>query len=246
MLDKEIENYKENGYCIIRGFISKTAVRKLNTKINLFFKKEINKLKGKDVNFSNNKINSVHDIDKFDNYFKKFSKQKFIVNTVEKFLDSKADFRKSEIFNKPAKHGLKSPMHQDNFYWCVKNNNALTIWVALDYCNKKNGGLTYFRGSHKYGVVNHVDSFAPGSSQKIDTKIFKKLKNLKKITPKLNPGDVLVHHCLTFHGSNPNSSNKNRRGFTMQFKDKSSIYDKKMLSHYLKRLNKQVKLRNKI
>ena len=161
-------------------------------------------------------------------------------------MSSKADFRKSEVFNKPARYGLASPMHQDNFYWAVKNNNALTIWVALDSCDKKNGGVSYFKGSHKFGILKHTDSFAPGSSQKIDLKILKKFKYLKKITPKLKPGDILVHNCLTFHGSNPNKSSKNRRGFTMQFKDKFSDYDKKILSHYQTRLDRQVNLRNNI
>jgi len=246
MLEKEIENYSKNGFCVVRNFFPKKTVKKLNEKINNFFKSRSKNLKGKNINFSKSKINSLHDIDKFDPFFKKFSKQRFIIQTAEKFLRSKANFRKAEIFNKPAKIGLASPMHQDNFYWCVKNNNALTIWVSLDYSNKKNGGVTYFQGSHKYGVVKHTDSYAPGSSQKIELKVLKKFKKLKKITPNLNPGDALVHHCLTFHGSGSNNSLKNRRGFTMQYKDKFSTYDKKMLGHYQKRLNYQVDVRKKI
>jgi len=245
MLEKEITDYKKNGFCVVHKFVPIKTVNKLNSKINKFFKEKSKNIKGKNINFSKNKINSLHDIDKFDPFFKKFAKQKLVINMIEKFLKSKADFRKSEVFNKPAKIGLPSPMHQDNFYWCVKNNNALTVWISLDYSNKRNGGVSYFKGSHKLGVVKHIDSFAPGSSQKIDFTVLKRFKNLKKITPKLKPGDALIHHCLTFHGSGPNNSSKNRRGFTMQFKDKFSPYDNKKLSHYNKRLNYQVNLRKK-
>ena len=246
MLEKNIDNYNKNGFSVMRNFIPKQKLFKLNIKIKKFLKKKEKNLKGKNINYSSgNRVNSAHDIDKFDPFFKKFSNQKFIIQMVEKFLQSKTVFRKSEIFAKPAKVGLQSPMHQDNFYWGIKNNNALTIWVALDHCNKSNGGLTYFKGSHKYGIVKHVDSYEPGSSQKISSNFFKKKRNFKKITPTLNPGDVLIHHCLTIHGSKPNRSSKSRRGFTMQFKDKFSKYDKKLVNYYRSKLNKQVKLRQK-
>ena len=103
MLEKEIRSYNKFGYCVIRGFISKKTLINLNIKIDKFFKEYSTKLKGKDINFSkNNKVNSMHDIDKFDPFFKKFAKQKFIINTVKKFLNSEVDFRKSEIFaNRP-------------------------------------------------------------------------------------------------------------------------------------------------
>jgi ectoine hydroxylase-related dioxygenase (phytanoyl-CoA dioxygenase family) len=151
------------------------------------------------------------------------------------------------MFAKPAKVGMKSPMHQDNFLWAVKNNNGLTFWVALDECDETNGGLSYYNGSHKLGLLEHESSFAPGTSQQINSKILEKIsKECKLIIPKLNPGDVLIHHCLMVHGSNENKSEKNRRGFTIQFKDKASDYDKELLKNYEDKLNHQMKLRNQI
>jgi len=158
-------------------------------------------------------------------------------------LDAKAELRGAELFAKPAKIGLPSPMHQDNFYWCVKGNNALTMWVALDYCNKDNGGLTYYRGSQKLGLLNHVDSHAPGSSQKVEDKYLNQLGDAAAVTPSVEPGDVLVHNSLMIHGSSANKSMKSRRGFTMQFKDANSSYDKEMEKYYESRLMEQVQTR---
>ena len=61
------------------------------------------------------------------------------------------------------------------------------------------------------------------------------------ITPNLNPGDCLVHHCLTAHGSNRNKSNFSRKGFTFQFKDFNSKIDIKQKKIYEKSLYKQLK-----
>ncbi len=239
-----LKEYQKNGFVIVKNFFDDQEIKTLNKEVQNFLSTKALQLTGKDINFTKSKsVNTAHDVDKFDEYFKEFAKKRKIEKLVGFFLNSEIEFRKCEIFAKPAKVGMASPFHQDNFYWGVKNNNALTIWVALDKAGKENGGLSYYKGSHLFGVVDHEDSFAPGSSQKIKNNIIKKYSNLDIITPELNKGDILVHHSLTFHGSSRNLSDRNRRGFTMQFKDKYSEYDTKHLDHYNSRLNEQVKLR---
>ena len=147
----------------------------------------------------------------------------------------------AEYFAKPARIGLYSPVHQDNFYWNVKNNNALTIWVALNSSSKKNGGVFYYDKSHKIGLLNHTNSFAKGSSQKIKNE--KILQNYQKSFPTLKPGDALIHHVLVAHGSMNNKSSKPRKGVTFQFKDKSAQYDLKKIKLYKRNLKLQIEKR---
>ena len=64
---------------------------------------------------------------------------------------------------------------------------------------------------------------------------------MKKETPKLNPGDALLHHCLIVHGSEKNSSSKSRRGLTFQFMDKKSKIDQRMKKKYENSLKSQLK-----
>ena len=172
--------------------------------INEFIELYARKLDGRDINYVDGEINSIHSLHKGDNYFTKFAAKESVKKAAEVLLDAKAELRGAELFAKPAKIGLPSPMHQDNFYWCVKGNNALTMWVALDYCNKDNGGLTYYRGSQKLGLLNHVDSHAPGSSQKVEDKYLNQLGDAAAVTPSVEPGDVLVHNSLMIHGSSAN------------------------------------------
>ena len=53
--------------------------------------------------------------------------------------DDEEDFG-AELFAKPAFKGLPSPIHQDNYYWCIDDANALTMWIAMDDSGEKNGG----------------------------------------------------------------------------------------------------------
>ena len=79
----------------------------------------------------------------------------------------------------------------DNFYWCVKGGNALTVWIALlDDVTSANGGIQYYNESTKLGVVKHEPSYAKGSSQKVSN--LEKYNNFKKVCPRLRAGRRFV------------------------------------------------------
>lgn len=245
-LNKKFLEFKNIGWVKFEKFLTKKQVNYYKNKINSSLKKNHKKYNGRDINYASdkvklNQINSFHKMHDF-KWVKKFSKSKKINHLAKIFLKgSKPELRASEVFFKPKKHGLKAPIHQDNFYWKVKDANAFTIWISLNKSDKKNGGVFYFDESHKGGLLDHVESFSKGSSQKVKNE--KKLKKYKLSFPNLNPGDALMHHCLTVHGSKKNRSNKDRKGWTFQFKDKNCPYDMLSISKYEKSLNKQLKTR---
>ena len=235
------KKYDKNGWVKIPNFLNKKQLTLTKKRLDSFLKSSKQKYSGRDINFTDSKeVNSFHKMHDLD-WVKKFSKKKNLKNFVKVFLKSEPELRASELFAKPKKVGLPAPIHQDNFYWRVKNSNALTIWIALCSSDVKNGGVFYFNGSHKNGLYDHVASFAKGSSQKI--KNLNKLKRYKKYTPSLKPGDAIVHHVLVAHGSKRNKTKRPRQGWTLQFKDKKSFYDKATIAFYEKSLKKQLNLR---
>jgi len=136
---------------------------------------------------------------------------------------------------------MPSPAHQDNFYWCVNESKALTVWIALENSGKKNGGIFYYEGSHKLGILEHKPSFAPGSSQTV--KYIDGMKFFKKTIPELKAGDCIIHHSCAVHGSGPNKSKYSRTGVTVRYKSALSKIDLDRKKSYLKSLNKQLDLR---
>jgi phytanoyl-CoA hydroxylase len=239
-------NYFKNGWVVIKNFFSKNDAKKIEKQINHCLKKNYKRYNGRDINFINGKkkfsdINSFHRLHDF-RFIKKLSKKNEIQKIIKLFLNTKnLELRASELFAKPKRFGLRVPIHQDNFYWNVIDGNALTIWIALSSSSKKNGGLFYFNKSHLRGIFPHKSSYAKGSSQTI--KYLKSLKKFKKVYPKLNVGDALIHSCLVVHGSNKNKSNLPRKGLTFQFKSKNSPYDLAKIKKYEKKLQAQIKLR---
>lgn len=245
--NNQLKEFHKKGWIKIKDVFSKNEIKKITNEILRFLEINAKKYNPRFVNYSKNmkninEINSFHKLAD-SKFFRNISKQKKISNIAKSLLSiSNVNCRAIELFAKPAKIGLNVPIHQDNFFWCVKNNKALTIWVALDKVNKSNGGIFFFNGSHKKGIWDHVPSYHKGTSQKLKNLSYLK-KNFKAQTPTLKPGDCLVHHCLTVHGSNQNLSKKKRRGFTFQFKDYYAKYDLKRKKDYEKSLKYQIKSR---
>ena len=176
-------------------------------------------------------------------YVKNIKKNKKLINIIENLFSEKIVDMGSELFAKPSRKGLASPYHQDNFYFCLNNAKAVTVWIALEKANKLNGGVEYFVGSHKGKLLKHIPSYAPGSSQKV--KNLDILKKYKKKIPELNKGDCMIHHSMIVHGSGINKSSRSRKGLTVRFKAKSSKIDKVRQKTYWKSLSKQVIERKK-
>jgi phytanoyl-CoA hydroxylase len=231
-------NIKQDGYTVLRKVFNKNELNFIIKNINFSIKKQI-KLK-KDVNFSKGKVNTFHALKRNEKLLK-FSK-KNILPIADQFLKKKTKIKGLEYFAKPAKVGMESPPHQDNFYWCLKKPDGLNFWIAIDKASKTNGGLYYYKGSHRLGLMSHKNSHIAGSSQTI---CYLPSKNFKKKYVELNPGDILIHNLLVVHGSNTNTSNFSRRGFVVNVISNDAAIDIKAKKNYLKNLNMQIKKRKK-
>ncbi len=242
ILKKLKREYEKKGFVVYKNLISQRNLHEMNKSLGVFTKKYKAKTR-KNMNLTNKKINSIHNMEDWI-WIKKLRKDKTIIEIIKTLIKERAKNFGSEFFAKPARHGLKSPVHQDNFYWSLSplnKNKGLTIWISLNKSDKRNGGVFYFKGSHKIGLLNHVPSHAPGSSQTV--KNLKMLKRFRKVYPKLNPGDCLIHNTMVVHGSEPNKSNSPRKGITLRYVPKKSKFNKSHKNKYLQSLKKQIYLR---
>ena len=94
-------------------------------------------------------------------------------------------------------------------------------------------------GSHELGTINHIISYAKGTSQKVPNKVLKQL-NFKKIYPNLKMGDCVIHHPEIIHGSSKNKSNKNRIGLAISYASVGYKIDKIKLKKYRDSLKKNL------
>ena len=230
----------EDGFVIIRNLIPRVSIPLIRKEVSKLSKILIKNYKPPYVHLTSDyKLNTAHHLNQIfpKSKLMKLANKKKINLFFERQFKKKILVQNFEIFAKPNKTGRRVPFHQDNFYWNIKSEKAVNLWIALNKVNKFNGGLVYYKGSHKLGLKKHSKSSLPGSSQEIQKKIVKNIK-LKKISPNLNPGDCIIHHCNVVHGSNRNSSEKNRLALAIRLVAKNAKINKKKMLNYLKSLKK--------
>ncbi len=102
--------------------------------------------------------------------------------------------------------------HQDRQYWPYwqQSEGLFTIWMALSDVEADCGPMRFVRGSHRWGFLNQGDFFSR-DQQSLRDGINVPAGEQWEEAPALMPaGGVSFHHCLTFHGSDANTSNRPR------------------------------------
>jgi ectoine hydroxylase-related dioxygenase (phytanoyl-CoA dioxygenase family) len=96
--------------------------------------------------------------------------------------------------------------HQDLQTFPVSGTQAISIWVPFDAASTANGAVSYARGSHLWGTMFRDRNYRQGSGPEVPP-----LADMDVVSWELRPGDVVVHHPLTLHGSPGNATAANRR-----------------------------------
>jgi len=242
---KNKTDFELDGVTLKKSLINQDEVQQVLDDINRFVNEKKNQLEeGREINYADKDkgiVNSLHMLENYDGYFfHELAKRKSIVSIAENLLNCEVKLLSVQSFVKPKGKGLPAPFHQDNAYWCIEPADGLTIWIALDSCNKENGMVKYIKGSHKIGVVKHTPSLAPGSSQII---LENDLPKGEVFCPDLSQGDAAIHHTMNIHGSNPNTSGNQRRGLLFCYCSKKALRNKDLFERYQKNLSKLILMR---
>jgi phytanoyl-CoA hydroxylase len=173
-----------------------------------------------------------------DPFFADYARHPKWVGLASALLGEEAAAQQPEWFNKPP--GLESPTppHQDNYYFCLRPPQVLTIWLALDPVDQENGCLRYVVGSHRHGLRPHDRSDIVGFSQGITD--YGPYDETREQVVCLQPGDAAVHHGETIHRADPNrSEERHRRAFAMVMRGASCRRDESAFARYQAALKAQ-------
>lgn len=129
----------------------------------------------------------------------------------------------------------ETPWHQDLPYWPLRGNDILSLWIAFDPVTAEGGAMRYVRGSHKAGVMFAPTPFAKefGFAAHYEKgglppfpEAAQMLKTADVLTCPVEPGDVIVHHPLTFHWSPGNlRPDARRRALALRYIGDDAVYD---------------------
>ncbi len=249
-----IEKFHRDGFIVLKNFISKKLINDLKRETSNLVKKMEKKPFAKsrlnrDVHYlKNGQLSSVHNINNHIEYHKKFLRRTKIAKVFKQIYSepSKKLFN-SSYFVKPKKNGIATKPHQDNAFFNLKPNEAITCWVPVNDVTKTNSPVYYYVGSNKEGLVKHIfDGNLGASLCIIKNEINKIKKKYKKKYITLSKGDCIIHNPLVVHGSEKNSGSIDRAAFNFSIKSKKAKFQTKGVKNYYKNLDLFLKRKKKI
>lgn len=116
-----------------------------------------------------------------------------------------------QIFVKEPGTRERTAFHQDATYFEIDGDQCCVLWIPTDPVTLETGALQYVRGSHADGRLYQPNVFVsqaelPGAEGEPIPDIEGQPNEYDLIHFDLEPGDVVVHHYRTLHGSGGNLS----------------------------------------
>jgi len=110
--------------------------------------------------------------------------------------------------------------HQDSRYWDFKNDNLLSVWLAMGEERMENGLLEFIPGSHLLELER----------ERFDTKVcfsntLEKNQDIisKRVHYDLNPGDIVLFHCKTLHHAHANQTKEPKISFVYTVRGEKNL-----------------------
>ena len=147
-----------------------------------------------------------------------------ILDMVEQLIGPDFALWNSSFFAKPARVGTKTPWHQDGEYWPIRPLATCSVWIAVDAATTDNGCLRVIPGSHRRRELGRHDfNGADGLSLPLEMRA-DQFDETEARDIVLERGQVSLHDIYLVHGSEPNLSDKPRRGMTLRYMPTTSRY----------------------
>jgi ectoine hydroxylase-related dioxygenase (phytanoyl-CoA dioxygenase family) len=141
-----------------------------------------------------------------------------------------------QVISKPPGDNDLFGCHHDFYFWPLDRPGLIACWLALDDANVENGCMHVFPGSHRdprYQPANCdlADDLnlspvpgGPGEPGSLYDEI--RQRGPETAVPvELKAGECMFHHCLNYHLTPRNSTDRQRRAFVMIFMPDGTRYN---------------------
>jgi chlorinating enzyme len=141
-----------------------------------------------------------------------------ILDLVEPILGPNIALFSTHFICKPTGDGRRVPWHEDSAYWktMLEPMEVCTVWLAIDPSTRVNGCMKVIPRTHGGGFSDYdpVDT----SKNVFPTEITASQRDdARAVDIELEANQASLHDARLMHGSDPNTSDIRRCGYTMRF-----------------------------
>ncbi len=242
--------FNQNGYVCLRGVLDTSTWLEIGQRLENFIQTTIPKLPSEHVFYEkkddHETLKQIQHLEEHDPWFCALFKEGPFRSLAAELLGGDCKPVNMQYFNKPPHSSKPTPPHQDGHYFMLKPCEAVTMWLALDHVNEKNGCIRYLRGSNHLGLLPHGKTTTLGFSQGISD-YAKHCDVTAEVPIHASPGDLLAHHALTVHRADANhSADRQRRAIGFIYYSASAKHDEVAHKAYQKQLKQEMIAANRI
>jgi phytanoyl-CoA hydroxylase len=239
--ESEKSQYDADGFVVVRDLLGASEFGVLRENLDRYIREVVPGLTASEAFYVDaaqlETLKQLHRMN-VDPFFEQYRNHPRWRSLAEALVGEEVSANEPESFNKPPGTDSPTPPHQDNYYFCLRPPNVVTIWLALDRVDEGNGCLRYVRGSHRRGIRPHQVTRVLGFSQGISD--YGNEDRALETPILLEPGDVVAHHGNTIHRAEGNrSTDRNRRAFAMVWRGVSCRRDEEAFARYRASFEKQ-------
>ncbi|MBL3549110.1 phytanoyl-CoA dioxygenase family protein [Chryseobacterium sp. KMC2] len=214
--------YDDNGYMIIRNYLSPKTADKINQEIENMVNDGTLKFR-----YGGKLMFAIHHSE----ILKNIGNDKELTEFLSVLLNGKAKLFQSINFI----NGSQQKTHSDSIHMTTYPlGGLLGVWIALEDVDENNGALHYIPKSQKLPYFLNSDYDNEGTAFKIGKKSYtayeefleNKVKELglKKEIFRAKKGDLLIWHANILHGGEPHlDKNRTRKSLVYHFFDENSV-----------------------
>ena len=133
-----------------------------------------------------------------------------------------------QVISKPPGDNGHFRFHQDFYLWPLREPQIVTCWLALDDATAENGCMHVVPGSHtdpRFGLESYAaeqEARAVAAAEGREPEESERQKMAYEPASigrpvELKAGECMFHHCLNFHATPPNVTDRQRRAHVMIF-----------------------------
>ena len=221
---EQVEQYKRDGFVILRNVISQEMIQKIQGECERFIKEKDAEMdaKGVEVDEINHKGKRyfIAMKNKSSQAMQELLFGKEMEEITRSILGDDVYLFLEQYVVKAADKGMKFAWHQDSGYVKEKHNPYLSCWLPLDDVNEENGTV-YLLTYDEAGTRERIDHFLEeGTNDMIG------YAGDNPGTPAiLEKGDIALFSSVCFHRSGSNNTDKSRRVLLMQYSDQPILKD---------------------
>lgn len=206
--DEQVASYNENGYLKFSRILPKTELDELRDYVDDMI-----------ASLPDGKRPEQMDVPHVEHpYLFKYLADARVLDVIERFIGPDILLWSSHFISKRTSDGLAVPWHQDGVYWGdrLQPMHVITMWLAVDESSVENGCMRVISGSHKLRDRRYekVDREKHLFGREV---VAEDMDTSKIVDLDLKVGECHFHDAFTIHGSNPNTSQKRRCGYTMRY-----------------------------